>query len=304
VADPLSFEIPDSLGGERVDKAVAELLGVSRAQARALLDQGVTLDGSPARPADRVRTGAILVSPSPVEAARLAPRPVSFEVIHADDSLIVVDKPAGLVVHAGAGRAEPTLAEGLLHRFPELEGVGQAGRWGIVHRLDRDTSGVLLVARSRASYDRMVADLAGRRVHRVYTALVQGIFDTETGTIEAPVGRDPDRPTRRAVVAGGKPAVTHYEVVAVFPGPGLTLLEVELETGRTHQIRVHMAAIGHPVVGDNVYSTASRDVPRIFLHARRVDLDHPATGDPVHYESPLPQDLSLTLERLRGEGTG
>ncbi len=304
MADALTFEVPDWLDGERVDKTVAALVEVSRAQARALLDEGVTIDGSPVRPADRVRAGAVLVAPAPAEAVRLEPRSVAFEVIHADTSLIVVDKPAGLVVHPGAGREDETLAEGLLHRFPDIEGVGQPGRWGIVHRLDRDTSGVMLVARSQSAYQRLSEDLAERRVHKEYTALVEGRFTTETGTIDAPIGRDPERPTRRAVVPGGKPALTHYEVTAWYPAAGVSLLDVTLETGRTHQIRVHMAAIDHPVVGDRVYSTSKRRVPRIFLHARRVELSHPATGARVEFESPLPEDLSRVLSELDSESSG
>ncbi len=300
MADPLTFEVPGSLDGERVDKTVAALLDVSRAQARVLLDAGVTIDGSPARPADRVQAGAVLVSPAPAEAVRLEPRPVPFEVIHADASLIVVDKPAGLVVHPGAGREDGTLAEGLLHRFPDIEGVGQPDRWGIVHRLDRDTSGVMLVARTEESYRRLSADLASRLVHKAYTALVEGEFATETGTIDAPIGRDPERPTRRAVVPGGKPALTHYEVTGWYPNAGVSMLDVTLETGRTHQIRVHMAAIDHPVVGDRVYSTSTRRVPRIFLHARRVELSHPATGESVGFESALPDDLTRVLADLGG----
>jgi len=305
MADSLTFEVPDSLDGERVDKAVAALLEVSRAQARSILEEGgVTVDGASARPADRVQAGSVLTSPPPAVRPALEPRPVRFEVIHEDDSLIVVDKPAGLVVHQGAGRAEESLAEGLLHRFPEIEGVGEPGRWGIVHRLDRDTSGVILVARTGASYERLTADLAERRVLKAYTALVEGELATETGTVDAPIGRDPERPTRRAVVAGGKPAVTHYEVVEWFPDAGVSLLDVDLETGRTHQIRVHMAAIDHPVVGDRVYSTSRRRVPRIFLHARRVELRHPATGDQVVFESPLPADLSRVLAELARGSAG
>jgi 23S rRNA pseudouridine1911/1915/1917 synthase len=304
VADSLILEVPAELDGERVDKALAVMLDLSRARARALIDQGVSIDGAPASPADRVQSGATVETPAPSMAPRMEPQAVDFGLIHVDDALIVVDKPPGLVVHPGAGRSAGTLAEGLLHRFPELEGVGQPGRWGLVHRLDRDTSGVLLVARTQTAFDTLTADLAARRVRRVYTALAHGSFATETGTIEAPIGRDPDHPTRRAVVPGGKPAVTHYEVVASYPADGYTLLEVRLETGRTHQIRVHLAAIGHPVVGDRVYSKLSHEMPRIFLHARRVELIHPLTLEPVSYEAPLAQDLASALARLTTNAVG
>jgi 23S rRNA pseudouridine1911/1915/1917 synthase len=301
VADTLRLEVPERLDGDRVDRVLADLLGVSRAQARALLDAGVLLDGSPARPSDRAWTGAIVESPKPVAVIELRAEPVEFGVIHEDPSLIVVDKPAGLVVHPGAGGRQATLAAGLLHRYPELEGVGDPGRWGLVHRLDRDTSGVLLVARTNASFDVLRSELARRRIGRVYSTLVHGRFTTPTGTIDAPIGRDPARPTKRAVVVGGKPAVTHYEVVEEFPEADVTLLEVALETGRTHQIRVHMAAIDHPVIGDRVYSTLNQAVtsPRIFLHARTVRLRHPSTGDDVAYTAPLPPDLADVLGSLR-----
>ena len=294
------------LEGERVDKALARLLGVSRAVARALLDEGVLVDGAIAKPSDRVRARAILDTPAPDTADRLQPERVDFEVIHADEGLIVVDKPPGVVVHPGAGTIRGTLAAGLLERYPELEGVGAPGRWGLVHRLDKDTSGVLLVARTPATFDRLASDLAKRRVHRFYTTLVHGSFATETGTIDAPIGRDPSRPTRRAVVPGGKPAVTHYEVSQEYPEAGVSLLDVSLETGRTHQIRVHMAAIDHPLVGDRVYSTMNTSIttPRIFLHARRVSLRHPITGEAVVYESPLPADLIGVLDELSSMMSG
>lgn len=300
MADTLRLEVPERLDGDRVDKVLAELLAISRARARALLDAGVLLDGSPARPSDRARAGAVVETPEPAAVIQLRPEPVAFEVIHEDPALIVVDKPPGLVVHPGAGSSRATLAAGLLHRYPELEGIGDPGRWGLVHRLDRDTSGVLLVARTSESFAALRSDLADRRIGRIYQALVHGTFTTPTGTIEAPIGRDPARPTRRAVVAGGKPAVTHYEVVEEFPDADATLLELSLETGRTHQIRVHLTAIDHPIIGDRMYSTLNTAVtsPRIFLHAATVRLRHPSTGEKVTYTSPLPPDLTAVLAAL------
>jgi 23S rRNA pseudouridine1911/1915/1917 synthase len=302
VADALKLEIPDRLEGDRVDKALADLLDLSRARARALIDEGVLMDGAPARASDRVRAGAMLETPSPAEIGGLEPVAVEFDVVHEDQDLIVVDKPPGLVVHPGSGHRGPTLAAGLLHRYPELVGVGDGGRWGLVHRLDRDTSGLLLVGRTTHAFERLRADLAARRISRHYTTLVHGNFATPTGTIDAPIGADPSRPTRRAVVAGGKPAVTHYEVVEEFPMTALALLDVSLSTGRTHQIRVHLAAIDHPVVGDKTYSMvegpeASR---RIFLHAHHLGLTHPTTRDPVSFDSPLPSDLVTVLDAVRG----
>jgi 23S rRNA pseudouridine1911/1915/1917 synthase len=306
VADSLRLEVPEALADERLDRALATLLDVSRAQARDLVDRGVKVDGKPAKPSDRVSLGAIIESPRPLGVAVLTPEAVDFEVLHEDQHLIVVDKPPGMVVHPGAGTTGGTLVAGLLHRYPDLQGVGDPGRWGLVHRLDRDTSGVLLVGRTQRSFERLRADLAERRIGRVYTAMVSGIFATQTGTIDAPIGRDPARPTRRAVIPGGKPAITHYEVVTEFPMADLTLVEVRLETGRTHQIRVHMTAIGHPVLADRLYATSNTRVksPRIFLHARRVELRHPETDEAVAYEAPLPGDLVQVLEELAQAGPG
>jgi 23S rRNA pseudouridine1911/1915/1917 synthase len=306
VADALKLEVPPRLEGDRVDKALADLLDLSRARARALVDEGVLIDGAPARPGDRVRAGTLLEAPPPTEIRGLEPEAVDFEVVHEDADLIVVDKPSGLVVHPGSGHRGETLAAGLLHRYPELEGVGDPGRWGLVHRLDRDTSGLLLVGRTTAAFERLRANLAARRIRRLYTTLVHGQLSTPTGTIDAPIGADPTRPTRRAVVAGGKPAVTHYEVLEELAGGGLSLLEVSLGTGRTHQIRVHLAAIDHPVVGDKTYSMlrAPAAAGRIFLHAHLLELSHPATGDPVRFTSPLPPDLVAVLDSLRAGENG
>ena len=301
MADTLHLAVPERLAGQRVDKVLADLLDLSRAQARALFDAGVRLDGSPARPSDRVHVGAVVETPTPEVVNDLAAEPVDFGVIYEDPDLIVVDKPAGLVVHPGSGHERPTLAAGLLHRYPELEGVGAAGRWGLVHRLDRDTSGVLVVGRTAESFERLNSDMARRRIRRTYTALVHGRFATPTGTVDAPIGRDPDRPTRRAVVAGGKPAVTKYEVVEEFAAADVSLLEVTLATGRTHQIRVHMAAIDHPIVGDRTYSSVNKAVesPRIFLHAHQVGLRHPASGKELTFTSPMPSDLVGVLDLVR-----
>jgi 23S rRNA pseudouridine1911/1915/1917 synthase len=292
--------VPEPLGGLRIDKALSTILEISRARARDLLDRGVLVDGARVAPSHKVEAGSVIETPAPSEAPLLEPREVPYEVIHEDEALIVVDKPPGLVVHPGAGTTAPTLAAGLLYRYPELEGVGIEGRWGLVHRLDRDTSGALLVGRTQTSYERLAEALARRDIGRSYTTLVRGLFSTETGTIEAPIGRDPTRPTRRAVVPGGKPAVTHYKVMEVFAGDGATLLEVTLDTGRTHQIRVHLAAIEHPVVGDKTYGTvtAGPRVPRIFLHAHQVSLRHPTTGEPVVYRSSPPPDLTRVLVSL------
>ena len=292
--------VPRELDGERVDKAVAVVLELSRAHAKELLKEGVTLDGVPVKAADRVKAGGSLDVAEPRFEGGLEPEPLAFDVLYEDPALIVVDKPAGVVVHPGSGRKKGTLAAGLLHRYPDLEGVGQADRWGLVHRLDRDTSGVLVVARTSAAYAELTQLIRKREVTRSYTALVGGLFGSPTGTIEAPIGRDPARPTQRAVTPGGKDARTHYEVEESFPLDECTLLSVRLETGRTHQIRVHLATIDHPVVGDRTYGrqTVRIDTPRIFLHAKEVAFFHPETGGLVEVEAPLPLDLRSVLDRL------
>lgn len=300
MADQVEIEVPASLDGARVDKVIAGLFDVSRATAAELVEGGVEVDGAPVRAADRVRVGQVIRCSPPADVGALAPEPVPFGVLYEDESVIVVDKPAGVVVHPGSGRTLGTLAAGLVHRYPELEGVGAADRWGLVHRLDKDTSGALLVARTPQAFDFLEAELRHRCVDRTYTTLVEGRMGAPTGTIDAPVGRHPSQPTRRAVTHGGKHARTHYEVVRYYEGANASLLEVRLETGRTHQIRVHLAAIDHPVAGDVTYGATRKDLesPRTFLHATRLTFTHPSTGERLSVEAPLPIDLATVTQRL------
>ena len=298
MADTLTLEVPEALSGTRVDKILATLLHVSRAEARSLVGSGVTVDGVVAKPGDRLAAGSSIHTPAPQPPMDLVPEDVPFEVVLEDPSFLVVDKPPGIVVHPGAGRATGTLAAGLLGRYPELEGVGQKGRWGLVHRLDKETSGILLVGRTAEAFTFLSDHLKARRIQRFYVALVEGVFSIPTGTVDAPIGRDPARPTRRAVVPEGKPARTHYEVVESFDTS--SLLKVRLETGRTHQIRVHLAAIKHPVTGDRTYGRPATgdSSPRTFLHASRIEFPHPADGSAVEAEVPLPKDLADVLASL------
>lgn len=300
MAQPLSFVIPTELEGERVDKVVAVLGDMPRSEARAQCDAGnVELDGEPAVAKERVHAGStITFDPGNVPEV-LAAEDVDFGVLYEDEHMVVVDKPSGLTVHPGAGRTAGTLAGGLLERYPQLQGVGQSGRWGLVHRLDRETSGALLVGLTSEAHSALVGDLARRDVGRDYVAAVQGTFDLPRGTIDAPIGRDPHRPRRRALIPSGRLAVTHYQMTRQWERPGVALLAVQLETGRTHQIRVHLAGIGHSVLGDRLYGR--RDpiaVPRLFLHAAVVRFRHPATGEEMTIESPLPPDLLSVLTRL------
>lgn len=300
MAEQIELEIPATMDGARVDKAVAELLQVSRGRASQLIEMGALLDGNPARSSDRVATGQVITVSRPGMTGALEPEEVAFTVLFADDDVIVVDKPAGIVVHPGTGRSRGTLAAGLIRRFPELVGVGASDRWGLVHRLDKDTSGVLLVARNESALEALTEALRRREIGRVYEALVEGCMGSPTGTIDAPIGRDPSRPTRRAISHTGKHARTHYEVVRNYPESDVSLLSVALETGRTHQIRVHLAAIGHPVVGDLAYGATRKDIgaPRTFLHAARLTFTHPGTGEPMSVEAPLPPDLESVLDDL------
>lgn len=296
----MTIEVPGHLDGERLDKVLAEQFSISRSRARDLVEMGVLVDGEAGSASRRVTAGQLIRSPRPGTTPVLVPEPIVFEVLHQDDLVVVVDKPAGLVVHPGAGHRKGTLAAGLLHRYPELADVGPPDRAGLVHRLDKDTSGAILVGRTPDSYRSLVRALRRREIERVYLTLVEGSMPAPTGTVEAPIGRDPARPTRRAVLHGGKTARTHYRVLEEITGAGVSLLEVRLETGRTHQIRVHLAAISHPVVGDRVYGTARHGAPRTFLHAVSLSFAHPGTGEGVTVSSPLPEDLSITLTRLGG----
>ena len=297
----MRYQVPEELDGERVDKAVAVLAGISRSLAREIMDSGGLVGGGDLGlgPSDRVSSGDWLEFEVPEPAPLLEPHPVEYRTVHIDDDVIVVSKPAGLTVHPGAGTDAETLAAGLLFDHPELEGVGQPGRWGIVHRLDRATSGLMAVARTPDSYEALSTMMRARSVGRAYVALVQGILAIPRGTVDAPIGPDPNRPTRRALSPIGKRAVTHYRRRSQWTGPGVAMLDVTLETGRTHQIRVHLAGIGHPVLGDRVYG--SKDpvvVPRLALHATRLEFEHPVSGAAMSFTEPLPDDLAAVVETL------
>jgi 23S rRNA pseudouridine1911/1915/1917 synthase len=293
----MRWVVPPDWDGERFDRVLSHLGGASRAAARIAIESGsVTLDGNPAPPATRVATGAVLEGEIPSTETVLAPEPVEFEVLHEDDDVAVIAKPAGIVTHPGAGNATGTLAAGFLHRWPAIRGVGEEGRWGIVHRLDRDTSGLLVVALTRRAHAALSAAIKRREVTREYVALVVGTPEATTGTVDAPIMRDPNRPTRMRVHVDGRPSVTHYRVEEDLGD--FTLLRVTLETGRTHQIRVHMTSIGLPVAGDRVYGNG-RGSGRLFLHAARIAFDHPVSQTRIDVESSLPEDLATSLDAAR-----
>jgi len=304
-AEQVREVLPAGLDGERLDRVVAMVTGRSRAEVAALVDDGaVRLDGRRAtKPSVRVREGGVLevaLPPRPDAPTVTAEADVAFTVIHADDDVLVVDKPAGVVVHPGAGNATGTLVAGLLDRYPEMASVGEPDRPGVVHRIDRGTSGLLLVARTAEGYESLVDQLSQRSVERAYRALTWGRFASPKGLVDAAIGRSGRDPTRMAVSARGREARTRYEVRAGWDDPGVTLVECRLDTGRTHQIRVHLAAIGHPVVGDTRYGGARSTLPlgRPFLHAARVGFTHPTSGERLRFESPLPADLVAVLDGL------
>jgi 23S rRNA pseudouridine1911/1915/1917 synthase len=299
--------VPAALDGERVDRVVALLAGLPRSEVAELVDGGaVRLGGRAVRSrSTRVAEGDLVEVDVPdvmALAALEGDASIDVPVAYEDEHLLVVDKPAALVVHPGAGNATGTLVQGLLARYPELAGVGDPQRPGVVHRLDRGTSGLLLVARTPAAHAELTAALAARMISRRYLALAWGHVEPPRGTIDAPVGRAVGDPTRMAVSSSGRPARTHYELRRRFQAPvEVSELECRLETGRTHQIRVHLAAIGHPVVGDRRYGgeRGAFPVARPFLHAWRLELDHPATGARLVVESPLPPELVAVLDGLR-----
>jgi 23S rRNA pseudouridine1911/1915/1917 synthase len=307
------LEVAAALDGERVDRLVAMLTDLSRARAAELVDSGaVHLDGTAVTTrSTRVRTGQELTvawsgepgPPGPAADPGLARAVLDPATIHVDEHVIVVDKPSGLVVHPGAGAPDGTLVNALLARYPELAGVGDPARPGIVHRLDRGTSGLMVVARSTAAYEALVDQLADHRVNREYRTLVHGVVEAAAGLVDAPIGRSSHDPTRRAVRQDGRPARTRYDVLERFTAAGpATLLRCRLETGRTHQIRVHLQAIGHPVVGDDRYGgrePAGVALGRPFLHAAALAFEHPDGQGPVSYSSPLPADLAEALAECR-----
>jgi 23S rRNA pseudouridine1911/1915/1917 synthase len=295
---PRRLTIPVEMAGLRLDQALARLLPEeSRTRLARLIDEGhVRVDGGPAAARRKVRSGEaveVALVPRPTQASH-APEAIGLAVLHEDDDVVVIDKPAGLVVHPGSGNWSGTMLNALLHHSPAAAGLP---RGGIVHRLDKDTSGLLVVARNEPAQLALVRQLQDHSVKRTYLALARGRVSAG-GKVDAPIGRHPVQRTRMAVVAGGKPAVTHYRVREKLPAH--TLLECELETGRTHQIRVHLASLGHALEGDPVYGgRGKRLFHRQALHAWKLAFTHPGSGKLVQFESPLPADMRELLESLR-----
>ena len=299
-------EVPEGLDGERLDAALARMFGLSRAKAAELISDGlVLLDGRPAAKSDRVLAGDPLQVTLPAQRPAEPPRPVDgLTVLYEDDDIIVIDKPRGVAAHPTPGWTGPTVTGGLAAAGHTIATSGAAERQGIVHRLDANTTGVMVVAKSERAYSALKRAFRERTVSKRYHALVQGHPDPLRGTVDAPIGRHPSGNGRFAVVSDGRPSVTHYDTLEAFRAA--SLVSVDLETGRTHQIRVHMAAIRHPCVGDLLYGAdpvlaAHLDLTRQWLHAVSLTFDHPADSLEVSFTSPYPPDLAHALDLLRAE---
>jgi 23S rRNA pseudouridine1911/1915/1917 synthase len=286
--------------GKRLDQFLHDRLPqYSRSRLQAWIDQGrVQVDGAAAKRSHLLKgSEQIQVAPADLPALRATPEHLPLEVLYQDDDVIAIDKPAGMVVHAGAGRHSGTLVNALVHRFGKLSSVGGDLRPGIVHRLDRLTSGVILVAKTDAAHRHLAGQFSSRNVEKIYLALVHGRFNTDHGQITKPIARDPIRRVRMtAKSASGRQASTEYKVLRQFEG--YSYLEVKIGTGRTHQIRVHLASVGHPVAGDKLYGAPPAPLSRFFLHAHRITFTSPTKESPITVTAPLPPELAEYLDRL------
>jgi 23S rRNA pseudouridine1911/1915/1917 synthase len=300
-----SLPLPDGLDGTRVDAGLAKLLGFSRSFAAEIAEAGgVSVDGTVVGKSDRLRAGSWLeVSWEPRSEAVIVPIAVpELTVVYDDDDIVVIDKPVGVAAHPSVGWTGPTVLGALAAAGFRISTSGAAERAGIVHRLDAGTSGLMVVAKSERAYSALKRAFHDREVEKIYHAVVQGHPDPLAGTIDAPIGRHPRSDWKFAVIADGKPSVTHYETIEAFPAA--SLLEIHLETGRTHQIRVHMAAQRHPCVGDAMYGadpnlSARLGLTRQWLHAVQLGFRHPSTGDWVSFTTDYPADLQHALDVLR-----
>ncbi|MBK8469760.1 MAG: RluA family pseudouridine synthase [Actinomycetales bacterium] len=313
-SDNRTLFVPEGLDGERVDAAIGRLFGLSRSRSAELATDGrVTVNHRVSSKSTRLAAGDMLEvalpteQPSATTLAVLAEPVPGMRIVHDDDDIVVVDKPVGVAAHPSVGWSGPNVVAGLAAAGFRIATSGASERQGIVSRLDVGTSGLMVVAKSEYAYSRLKHAFRTRQVDKTYHALVQGLPDPMSGTIEAPIGRHPAHDFKFAVMGSGKPAVTHYEVIEAFHGfASAALLEIKLETGRTHQIRVHLAALRHPCCGDPLYGADPRLAARLgldrqWLHAVGLGFEHPGTGDYVTFSSPYPPDLEHTLDLLAGE---
>ncbi len=305
MSEVMSFTVAD--GGERLDKLIVAQVGddFSRAQIQALIKEGqVTVNGLPVKAGIKLKGGEQISITLPEKDApeKVQPEAIALDVLYEDKFLAVINKPAGMIVHPGVGNETGTLVSALLHRYPEVARMKiEEKRVGIVHRLDKDTSGLIVIARRDSARVKLMAQFQARTIEKVYLALLEKPPPTESGRIDAPIARDPNQRKRMAVVRSGRTAITEYEVVDRDFREGQALVRVKLLTGRTHQIRVHMAFIGCPIVGDSVYGYRKQRVrlKRHFLHAAEIAFDHPATGERLRFQAPLPPELETLLTQLR-----
>ncbi len=308
--DRRALPVPDGLDGMRLDQVVSRLFGLSRSAASAIVEAGdAMVDGYPRPRSDKVTAGAwleVTLPPPPVPVPPLPAEPVEgLRVVYRDDDIVVVDKPVGVAAHPSPGWSGPTVTGGLAAIGDTIATSGAAERQGVVHRLDVGTTGLMVVAKSESAYSALKRAFKARSVDKRYHAVVQGHLDPLRGTVDAPIDRHPSHDYRWAVVSGGRPSVTHYDTLEAFPAA--SLVDVGLETGRTHQIRVHFAALRHPCVGDLTYGAdptlaARLGLARQWLHARELGFTHPGTGEEVRFVSGYPPDLAHALEVLRAAG--
>ena len=286
-------------GAARLDQFVAQATGLTRSQVQRLTLEGhVLLNGHPARPSQKLRGGdRVSVTVPPPRELEVKPQWMPLTVAYQDDQVVVIDKPAGLSVHPGPGHPDRTLVNGLLALCPDIQGVGGAIRPGIVHRLDKDTSGLMMVAKTDRAHQDLSAQIKDRHITKGYLALAVGKLKSETGAIDARIARDPRHRKRMAVVEGGREARTRYRILEEIAGH--SLLEVYLETGRTHQARVHLAYLGHPLLGDALYGKRSALLDRHFLHAYHLGFHHPVGGQWLEFRSELPEDLAGVIKELK-----
>ena len=307
VEDKVRYHLSPHHDGERVDRVIAFFSGLSRSKVSDLISKRLILrNGIPIKKGSEiVHTNDEISMPNLVDEAVeeiASDESINFEVVFEDDSVIVVSKPSGLIVHPGSGIANGTLVNGLAAQFPDLREIGDPTRLGLVHRLDKGTSGLLIVARTPEALENLKFQMQERHVHRQYFAIVAGHVESSKGVVDAPLGRDPKNPLKRAIINSGKYARTHYEIDQKYESPfKVSMLNCRLETGRTHQIRVHLAAIGHPVLGDELYGgrTSFNVENRLALHAQILTFLHPKTKNLMNFESPLPAELTSMKDTFR-----
>ena len=300
----MEFVISDMQQGLRLDVVLAETTKPleSRANIQRSIRAGlISIDGiTTTRSSTKVISGQIIRVKPPKDylAPAITPSELSLNIVFEDDDIAIIDKPAGMVVHSGAGHLTDTMANAAVTRWPKISSVGDTDRPGIVHRLDRDTSGLLIIALNPTAYNNLTLMIKKHEIERIYTALVHGHPKSSTGTIDAPIGRDPHHRTRQAVNAGGRPALTHYEVIREIGQ--FSFIKVRLETGRMHQIRVHMTAIGHPIAGDQTYGKREgiANLSRQFLHASKLTFNHPISSEKISVTSKLPDDLQSAISLM------